>query len=311
MSVAVVTTAALLLDAGLGEPRRLHPLVGFGRWAGWAERVLHADRRGRGVLAWCVVVLPIVGVVAWAVHEAQASSPVVGGALSTVLLYATVGHRSLRDHAQPIAAALRANDLPGARSAVARVVSRDTAALDARQVAGAATESVLENGCDAVFGALFWFVLLGAPGAVLYRLANTLDAMWGYRTSRYVRFGWAAARIDDALNLAPARLTAATYALCGDVRRAWRSWRAQARTWKSPNAGPVMAAGAGALGVQLGGDAPYHGHWTPRPLLGEGALPDASSIHAALRLVRNGVLVWLAALWLLAVLVALSGGSHA
>jgi adenosylcobinamide-phosphate synthase len=121
--------------------------------------------------------------------------------------------------------------------------------------------------------------------------------MWGYRTPRYTRFGWAAARIDDLLNFVPARLTAATYAVCGDMRRAWRSWRTQGRTWKSPNAGPVMAAGAGAIGVRLGGAAPYHGQWSERPVLGEGALPGAASIHSALRLVRNGVLVWLAAFW--------------
>ena len=298
MSVAIVATGALVLDAVLGEPRRLHPLVGFGRWAGFVERLLHADRRRVGVLAWGLVVLPIVGLVVWATDAAQAHSPILGVGLSIVLLYFTVGHRSLWEHARPVASALEGGDLPGARAAVARVVSRDTDALDGAQVATAATESVLENGCDAVFGALFWFALLGAPGAVLYRLANTLDAMWGYRTARYARFGWAAARIDDLLNFLPARLTAATYAVCGDLRRAWRSWRIQGRTWKSPNAGPVMAAGAGAIGVQLGGAAPYHGQWSERPVLGEGALPDAASIHSALRLVRNGVFVWLAILGL-------------
>ncbi|TWI14143.1 adenosylcobinamide-phosphate synthase CbiB [Aerolutibacter ruishenii] len=311
MSVAIATTAALLLDAAWGEPRRLHPLVGFGRWAGMIERVLHADRRTAGVLAWCVVVAPLVALVAWAVQAAQAYSAGLGMALSAVLLYLTVGHRSLWDHARPIADALEEGDLPRARTAVAQVVSRDTSALDATQVAGAASESVLENGCDAVFGALFWFVLLGAPGAVAYRLANTLDAMWGYRTPRYARFGWAAARIDDGLNLVPARLTAATYALCGDTRRAWRSWKTQARAWKSPNAGPVMAAGAGAIGVRLGGAAPYHGTWTQRPALGEGAPPDASTIRSALRLVRHGVFAWLAALWLATALSAVLEAWHA
>lgn len=311
MSVAIATTAALLLDAGLGEPRRLHPLVGFGRWAAFVERRLHADRRLAGVLAWCVVVLPLVGAVAWVVQAAEAWSAVLGMVLSAVLLYLTVGHRSLWEHARPIATALQSDDLPAARAAVARVVSRDTQALDASQVAGAATESVLENGCDAVFGALFWFVLLGAPGAVLYRLANTLDAMWGYRTARYERFGWAAARIDDVLNFVPARLTAATYALCGDARRAWRSWQTQGNHWKSPNAGPVMAAGAGAIGVQLGGAAPYHGAWTQRPALGEGRAPDAASIDAALRLVRNGVVVWLAVLWLSVAFSRLLEAAHA
>ncbi|RXE02021.1 cobalamin biosynthesis protein, partial [Xanthomonas perforans] len=151
----------------------------------------------------------------------------------------------------------------------------------------------LENGSDAVFAALFWGVALGAPGAVLYRLSNTLDAMWGYRTPRYVNFGWAAARIDDALNWLPARLTAATYAVLGRTRAGMRcAWR-QGRGWKSPNAGPVMAAGAGALHVRLGGPAPYHGHWQPRPALGEGAAASANSVQRALRLVRAGVAFWL------------------
>lgn len=311
MSAALVATAALLADAGLGEPQRLHPLVGFGRWAGAVERALHADRRMAGVIAWCVAVLPVVCLVGWTLHAVSARSPGLALAMSAVVLYLAVGHRSLSDHAQPIASALESQDLPAARTAVGRVVSRDTAALDATQVAGAATESVLENGCDAVFGALFWFVLLGAPGAVLYRLANTLDAMWGYRTPRYARFGWAAARIDDVLNYVPARLTAVAYAVCGDARRAWHCWRTQGHTWKSPNAGPVMAAGAGAISVRLGGAAPYHGNWSERPVLGEGAPPDAASIRAALRLVRRGVFVWLAVLWLGAAILAWMGSAHA
>ena len=311
MSAALVATAALLVDAGIGETPRLHPLVGFGRWARAIEGAMHADRRISGLLAWGLAVLPLVSVVAWAAHALQLRSPGWAMALSTLLLYLTVGLRSLWEHASPIATALASGDLPAARAAVGQVVSRDTVGLDATQVAGAATESVLENGCDAVFGAVFWFVLLGAPGAVLYRLANTLDAMWGYRTPRYTRFGWAAARIDDAMNYVPARLTAATYAICGDARLAWRCWRAQGHRWKSPNAGPVMAAGAGAIGVRLGGPAPYHGTWFDRPELGGGAAPDAASIEAALRLVRRGVLVWLLALWIIAAVLPLTVTRHA
>ncbi|MGA7438687.1 MAG: adenosylcobinamide-phosphate synthase CbiB [Luteibacter sp.] len=283
---------AVVLDAAFGEPRRWHPLVGFGRYAALIEGRLHADTRLAGVIAWSFAVLaPLAALIAIrAVATAWLSF-----AIDVVVLYAAIGRRSLGEHARPIAGALERGDLPAARVAVGWMVSRDTVALDESQVAGAATESVLENGHDAVFGALFWFAVLGGPGALLFRLANTLDAMWGYRTPRYQRFGWAAARIDDALGYVPARLTALTYALVGRFAGAMRCWRAQAPTWKSPNAGPVMAAGAGALYVALGGPAPYHGQWQDRPALGEGDAPASSSVRAALRLVDRGVVAWLAA----------------
>jgi adenosylcobinamide-phosphate synthase len=179
---------------------------------------------------------------------------------------------------------------------VGEIVSRDTAGMQRQDVARAGVESVLENGNDAVFGALFWFALAGAPGALLYRLANTLDAMWGYRTPRYRCFGWAAARLDDALNFIPARLTALTYALLGNARAALRCWRQQAPAWDSPNAGPVMASGAGSLTVLLGGAANYHGVTEARPPLGAGNAPDAEDIARAIGLVQRGVWLWLALL---------------
>jgi adenosylcobinamide-phosphate synthase len=222
--------------------------------------------------------------------------PHLGWLVSAIALYAAIGLRSLGEHAEPVALALRDGDLPEARKRVGYMVSRETAELDDSAVAKAATESVLENGSDAVFAALFWFAVAGAPGVVLYRLSNTLDAMWGYRNPRFERFGWAAAKIDDALNYIPARLVALTYALLGNTRLALRSWRRQAPQWDSPNAGPVMAAGAGALGVALGGNAVYHGELHERPQLGEGPAPGARDIWRALALVRQGVLLWLLAI---------------
>ncbi|MBV6828003.1 adenosylcobinamide-phosphate synthase CbiB [Xanthomonas euvesicatoria] len=289
----VTATVAVLLDLLLGEPRRGHPLVLFGTWAQRIEARLHRNRRSVGILAWCMSVLPLTCIAAVVQWGLWCVSPWAAAAFAAITLYLALGLRSLGEHAQAVIDALQVTDLPAARAAVGRIVSRDTAVLDATQVAAAATESVLENGSDAVFAALFWGVALGAPGAVLYRLSNTLDAMWGYRTPRYVNFGWAAARIDDALNWLPARLTAATYAVLGRTRAGMRcAWR-QGRGWKSPNAGPVMAAGAGALHVRLGGPAPYHGHWQPRPALGEGAAASADSVQRALRLVRAGVAFWL------------------
>jgi adenosylcobinamide-phosphate synthase len=293
MTTAWAMLAAILIDAWLGEPSRAHPLAGFGRLARWLEARLYADRRGSGVCAWLLTVMPLVllawGAEVWLRHL----SAWVAFLFNVLVLYAVIGLRSLADHAMPVAAALRGGDLARARQAVGRMVSRDTQALNECQVAAAATESVLENGNDAVFGALFWFAVLGAPGALLYRLANTLDAMWGYRTTRYENFGWAAARIDDGLNVVPARLTALSYMLLGQTTRAWRCWRRQAKHWDSPNAGPVMAAGAGALGIQLGGAAPYDGVWESRPDLGEGDLPDANTIGCSLALVRRSVVLWL------------------
>ena len=292
---ALVTLAAVLLDALLGEPTRWHPLVGFGRWAQYFERRLNANttrspltQRLLGALAVTAAVGPWVFLVAVA-----GALPALHYWVAVAALYFALGHQSLRQHAQQVHRALEAGNLDEARVQVSYMVSRDTAKMDARAVAAATVESVLENGNDAVFGALFWFVVAGAPGVLLFRLSNTLDAMWGYRTSRYLYFGWAAARFDDVLNFIPARLTALTYALIGSTRSALHCWRVQAPQWDSPNAGPVMAAGAGALGLGLGGGAYYHGEWEERPPLGLGAPPDAGSIRAALRLVRSGVVLWL------------------
>jgi adenosylcobinamide-phosphate synthase len=293
MMVVWMAVAAVLLDRLLGEPRRLHPLVGFGRMAAFVERRLWRQtqrpgwRRAAGIVAVCVTVAPFV----WAADR-YATGP-LAALVSVTLLYFALGLRSLVEHASAVQMALAAHDLLTARAAVGRIVSRDCASLDAADVARATVESVLENGNDAVFGALFWFFVAGAPGVVLYRLANTLDAMWGYRSERYREFGWAAARLDDLLNWIPARLVALSYALLGRTRLAVACWRRQAPHWYSPNAGPVMAAGAGALQVELGGAAVYHGQVKARPVLGAGRTPDPSDIGRALTLVQRSVLLWL------------------
>lgn len=290
---------ALLLDRLLGEMRRFHPLAGFGHYANWLESRLNTGgaKRLRGIAAW-MLALASCGLLAclWLYL------PQLRFALDVLVLYFALGMQSLREHALRIQRALHSGDLAGARLRVGEIVSRDTSQLDEIAVARAGIESVLENGNDAVFGALFWFALLGAPGALLFRLANTLDAMWGYRTPRFLHFGWAAARIDDMLNYIPARLTALSYALLGRTSQALSCWKSQAPAWDSPNAGPVMASGAGSLNLQLGGAARYHGVLEPRPALGCGKSPDASDIARALALVQHSVWLWMAVLLLCGIL---------
>ncbi|MFO7641044.1 MAG: adenosylcobinamide-phosphate synthase CbiB [Candidatus Competibacteraceae bacterium] len=301
MLTALLCLGAVLLDRWRGELRQWHPLVGFGQLARRVEALAYGppelsarDRRRRGIGAVVLLLVPFT-ITAWLL----AAIPLLGLAVALGLLYLAIGARSLAKHAEAVAAALHAGDLPLARVRAALIVSRDTDDLDEEQISRATVESVLENGCDAIFGALFWFVLAGAAGVVLYRLTNTLDAMWGYRTPRYQDFGWAAARLDDGLNWLPARLTALGYTLSGtQPALAWRCWREQASGWKSPNAGLVMAAGAGALGLALGGRARYHGAWQARPPLGEGLAPRAEDIRRAVQLVQRTLWLWLAVILL-------------
>ncbi|MGM0477364.1 MAG: CobD/CbiB family cobalamin biosynthesis protein, partial [Pseudomonadota bacterium] len=227
-ALTLVILPALLLDHLLGEPRH-HPLALFGRAAMVMERALHGDSRWRGGLALVVLVVPPALLAGW-----LARWPVLGWLVNVVVLYWAVGLRSLAEHARAVAVPLLRGDLTTARDAVSLLVSRDTGALDEEGVARASTESVLENGNDAVVAALFWFAIGGAGAVVLFRLVNTLDAMWGYRIPRYQRFGWAAARTDDLLGYLPARVTALGYGAVGRTHAALRCWRHQAGHWSSP-----------------------------------------------------------------------------
>lgn len=292
-------SAGLLADRVLGEVRRFHPLVGFGRWASLTEssvRQLLPDHRLSGLLAWLLAVLPWLA----ATCVLRTLHPLLTWLVDIGLLYLALGGRSLIEHVEAVATPLAAGDLAQARERVSWIVSRDTGAMGPDEVARAATESALENGNDAIFGALFCFAIGGGIGVLLYRLANTLDAMWGYRNERYLRFGWAAARIDDVLNFFPARLTALSYALLGNTGQAMRCWRSQAGQWISPNAGAVMAAGAGALGIRLGGISSYHGEVVTRPTLGCGRAPDANSLTSAIALIQRSTLLWYALIIFLA-----------
>ncbi len=300
MITALQILVAWLLDRLLGEPRRAHPLVGFGRLAARIERAVYggngvspSQRRLRGLLGWALAVMPFVLLAALL----QRLPAPLAQAVGVALLYLALGGRSLREHGLAVVRALGRGDLALARRRVGYMVSRETVSLDAEGVRRATVESILENGNDAVFGALFWFALAGIPGVVLYRLANTLDAMWGYRNERYRHFGTFAARADDLLNWFPARLTGLAYGLAGRTRQALRCWRAQAPDWEGINPGVVMAAGAGALGLRLGGPARYHGIRIERPALGCGeTVAGGDAIERALALLDRAQGLVLAAI---------------
>ena len=301
MTLFTIILLALLLDFWLGEPRQYHPLTGFGRLANWLEKRLNRaaprTRRQLGVLALLLAVLPVVLLVALLVWGAE-----MAVVFEVLILYLAIGSSSLTQQGRSVMAALVAGDLAQAREQASWMLGRDTRELDEQGVARATVESVLKHGNDVLFGAIFWFILLGAPGVVLYRLVNILDAMWGYRSERYQDFGWAAARLNDLLNWPTARLSALAYSLSGDFRRGWRCLREQGGRTDSPNTGVLLAAGAGGLGLQLGGPASYHSESQAKPYLGEGLAPTAHDIHRAIILVQRALFWWLGMILLVALL---------
>lgn len=297
MTSVLIILIAVFTDTLLGEPKKWHPLAGFGKLASRVESVLFNIRINDtpramnilGSIAWLVTVIPFVVLV----YYLASVNAVMYWVVSIVAVYLCIGNYSLAQHAQAVMTALESNDMEHARIRIAFMVSRDTQQMSPDDIASATVESVLENGCDAIFGAIFWFLILGAPGVVLYRLSNTLDAMWGYKNTRYRYFGWASARIDDVLNWLPAQLTSLSYSLMGNVFNAFKAWFTQARFWKSINAGSVMASGAGALNLQLGGTASYAGTVQQRPVLGYGVKPAAKDIKRSVRLVQRSLWLWL------------------
>ena len=301
--VAVIAVLAYVLDAALGEPRRYHPVAGFGLWAGKVEQALHPGAQANAVLQFCLgglAWLIAVGVPLMALAIVYVLSPDwMDWLCSLLLLYLCIAPKSLVQHAEAVSRALADNNLQAARSACGKMVSRDTAHMSREDVCKATIESVLENAHDAVIAPLFWFALGGWWAALVFRLSNTLDAMWGYRNSRFLFFGRWAARCDDALGFLSARLTVLLFSLRRPA--AMQTALEQGDRWESPNAGPVMAAGAGALGLRLGGAAVYSGERRQRPELGQGRLPVANDIDAALKLVRDAYRLLLLVLVLLAV----------
>jgi adenosylcobinamide-phosphate synthase len=276
-------------DALFGDPRRFHPVAGLGRVAGAVERVVYRDHEVAGVAYTAVLVAAATGLT----HAIERRlAPAARVALLAAATAYALGGTSLRRVAGDLVDVLEAGDLDGARARLSWLCARDPSRLDADALCRATLESVAENTSDAAVATLVWGALLGTRGVVLHRTVNTLDAMVGYRTTRYARFGWAAARSDDLLGLLPARLTALlTVALApsvgGRARDALTAWRRDAAAHPSPNAGPVEAATAGALGVRLGGDANRYGDVVDhRPTMGLGDTPRPADVRTAIRLSR-------------------------
>ncbi len=276
--------AGIALDALLGDPRTAHPVAAFGALAAALERRCWVDSKTIGAVYAGTLVVGCVGLGALA----ERLHPSVAVAVCT---WAVLGGTTLGREADAMATLLAADDLAGARQRVTHLCGRDPARLDAAGLARATVESVAENTSDAVVAPLFWGAVLGAPGLLGYRAVNTLDAMVGHRSSRYARFGWAAARADDVVNLVPARLTASLAVLLAPVvggrpRGAHRAWLRDGHKHPSPNAGPVEAAFAGALSRTLGGRLAYAGRVEDRPLLGDGPAPSVHDVVRAARLAR-------------------------
>jgi adenosylcobinamide-phosphate synthase len=291
-AVDVPTAAGLALGAvadGLfGDPRRRHPVAGFGGVALALERRLWRDARGAGAAYAGLLVGSAAGLGA-AVSRATAGHPVARAALTAAATWTVLGGTSLARAAGTMHRHLADGDLTAAREALPALAGRDPSALDEAGLARATVESVAENTSDAAVAPLFWGAVAGLPGLLGYRAVNTLDAMVGHRSLRYARFGWAAARLDDVANWVPARVTAALTVACapltgGSASGALRTWRRDGAAHPSPNAGRCEAALAGALGLRLGGRNVYGTRVEDRPVLGDGRPPVAADVGRAVRL---------------------------
>ncbi|WP_204019028.1 cobalamin biosynthesis protein [Sphaerimonospora thailandensis] len=288
------TAAGILLGAAIdmvvGDPRRGHPVAVFGNRAAALEKRIYRDSRASGVAftAACVGAAAGIGLAA---DRLTRSCPVARTAVTAAATWAVLGGTTLAREGAHLSAALETGDLRAARERLPHLCGRDPSRLDAGEIARATVESIAENTSDAVVAPLVWGAAFGVPGLLAYRAINTLDAMVGHRSPRYERFGWASARLDDAANFLPARLTGLlTVALAGTAggspRRAAAVLRRDGRRHPSPNSGRCEAAFAGALGVRLGGANDYGGRVEHRPELGDGPRPGVADIRRSVRLAR-------------------------
>lgn len=308
MSRALSRAAGLALgvvaDRIVADPRRFHPVAGFGSVAAVLEGRCYRPTRARGALHSGVIVGATVATGLLA-ERLTLRRPAVRVLVTAASTWVVLGGASLDREGRAVSALLEQGRLPEARRRLTHLVGRDTTRLDADEIARAVVESVAENTSDAVVAPLVLGALAGVPGLLGYRAANTLDAMVGHHDERYEEFGWASARLDDLLNLPGARLTALlALALGPDPRGALEAWRRDAAGHPSPNAGPVEASFAGALGLRLGGSNTYGDRVEHRPVLGSGRSPAPYDVARALELARRVD----TASTLVAVLIALACG---
>jgi adenosylcobinamide-phosphate synthase len=280
--------AGYLLDAVLGDPRRWHPVAGFGTAAARLERAVYAPRRRNGLL-FTAVAAGVPAVAGAAAARLSRRHPVARAAMTAAVTWTVLGGRTLRKESRIMAGHLDDGDIAAARGRLNHLCGRDPRSLDRPELARATVESVAENTSDAVVAPLVWGAVLGLPGLLAYRAVNTLDAMVGHRSERYARFGTASARLDDLLNLVPSRLTGLLTVVAapvagGSPAETLRVWRRDRDDHPSPNSGQCESAMAGALGVRLGGRNVYFGRSEVRPFLGNGPRPDATHLRRAARL---------------------------
>ena len=279
--------AGYLADLAFGDPQRGHPVALFGTAAAQLERLSYRDTRAAGVVHVGVLVGGA-GLLGAVVQRGGRARTVACTALAT---WTALGGTSLGRTGSEMAELLDGDDIAGARRLLPSLCGRDPAMLDEAGLTRATLESVAENTSDAQVAPLLWAAVGGAPAVLAYRAVNTLDAMVGYRSPRYRRFGWAAARLDDIANFAGARVAAGLVVVCaplvgGSAAGAVRAWRSDAGRHPSPNAGVVEAAFAGALGVRLGGPTQYQHELQIRPTLGDGRPPSVADLRRAVTLSR-------------------------
>lgn len=290
-SRALGLVLGFVADRVFGDPRRFHPVAGFGRVAASAEQRLYADNRLRGI-AYSTLLVGSTGLLGLVADSFSRRRPLVNTALTAGATWAVLGGRSLGREAGAVHGFLQAGEIAAARQQLTHLVGRDTSGLDESEVSRATIESVAENTSDAVVAPLVAGAFGGIGGLLAYRAANTLDAMVGHHTTRYENFGWASARLDDVLNVPGARLSATLATVLaptigGQSANAWRVWRRDAKHHPSPNAGPVEASFAGAMNVTLGGVNRYGEHLEDRHTLGDGPLATAKDIERSVQLARN------------------------